>query len=54
MHGNYFIISNLIIVQHTTVEPLYNGYHWGIRFWPLKRGGHNRGVLCFCALYALG
>ena len=22
-------------IELNTVEPLYNGHHWGMRFWPL-------------------
>ena len=21
------------------MEPLYSGHHWGMKFWPLQRGG---------------
>ena len=31
--SNFVLNQNL--VYSDTVEPLYNGHHWGMRFWPL-------------------
>ena len=40
----YYII---IIMEQIgiTVEPLCSGHLWGMKIWPLKRGGPNLGVL---------
>ena len=39
IYNNYRDMIIIVITKVSTVEPLYSGHNWGMKFWPIAIEG---------------